>query len=154
VSDEPHDRALIRENCRECPASDDVGECQPDGEPRIDVLLEPQPQTIELHAVAQPISGRKITRSKTAPAAPKRARYSYQVTNRTPSSVGMYFQYPLPSRISESGSSDPKFRADTELPSGKFRGPAVSPIPLTSRPKPIRVAYQNRCGALSSTFGR
>ena len=61
-----------------------------------------------------------------------------------PSVVGMYFQYPLPSRMIENGSPEPNLRAEERLPSVKSRCPAVSPSPPTSKPKPIRVVYRNR----------
>ena len=71
-----------------------------------------------------------------------------------PSAVGMYFQYPLPSRMMESGSPELNVRAEERLPSVESRCPTVSPSPLTSIPKPIRVVYRNRCGSVSCVFGR
>src|SRR5262245_43794832 len=46
----------------------------------------------------------------------------------------MYFQYPLPSRMIETGSADPNRSAEDALPSASVRCPTVSPCPLTASP--------------------
>jgi len=67
------DETLVREHNGKRHASRNVDQCLANRDSRIKTFLHPESQPIsKLHAVAQPMSGRKTTRSKTAPAAPKR----------------------------------------------------------------------------------